>query len=126
MADNQDLFQWFRSICPTSAMQSHAVVSGQLTYVLNLPAESASTVDYAALKMHDLMDSPEGYVWAFATFGRVASAMIKYGEITEPMSYPALGTVLPEDMDTMRRAGAEIWDAVYDTKKLIRVEFSAA
>lgn len=125
MLDNRPLFDWFRNSCPTSAVQSHAVVSGELTYVLNLPVKEGSGIPYPSLKGHDLLKSAEGYVWAFATFGRVASVMIKYGPISEPMSYPAIGTVVPEDMEVLRQAGRAIWNAIYNTKQIISVEFTS-
>lgn len=121
LSGNRNLFDWFVDNLPTSAVQSHAVVSGQLTYVLNLPLKNPSTIAYEDLAKHDLMDSDLGYAWAFATFGNVGSLMLKYGEITEPMSYPAFARVVEEDLPLLKRAGEDIWDAIYNTKRIIRV-----
>jgi hypothetical protein len=126
IADNRELFDWFRSVCPTSAMQSHAVVSGKIAYVFNLPVSKPYPGNWSEVKRHNLMDIPLGYGGAFATFGRVAAFCLKYGPVSEPMYYPYFCQALPEDLGFVISAGHQIWDAIYNTKKLIRVEFTAA
>jgi hypothetical protein len=121
LSENRALFDWFVDNLPTSAVQSHAVVSGKLTYVLNLPFKNPQLLEYESLAKHDLMDSDEGYAWAFATFGNVGSLMLKYGDISEPMSYPAFAKVREEDLPLLRLAGEQIWDAIYNTKRIITV-----
>jgi hypothetical protein len=125
IADNKQVFDWWISCCPTRAMQSHAVVSGKVMYTLNIPVNSAFPGDYSKLKFHNIAETPVGMSGVFATFGKVASFCPKYGEITEPMCYPGFCMAVPEDIDTLVRVGAQVWDAIYNTKKLIRVEFSA-
>ncbi|MCZ7665620.1 MAG: hypothetical protein M5U22_23010 [Thermoleophilia bacterium] len=121
LGDNKELFDWFVGNLPTSAVQSHAVVSGELTYVLNLPLKNPLTLQYEDFVKHDLMESDVGYAWTFATFGNVGSLMLKYGHMTEPMAYPGFARVVEEDLPLLRQAGEEIWDAIYNTKRIITV-----
>jgi hypothetical protein len=51
--------------------------------------------------------------------------MVKYGEITEPMSYPTIAQVKTEDIGKLVRAGEAEWDSIYRNKQIISVIYRA-
>lgn len=119
---NGVVFDWMAEQLPIEVVQSHAVVSGELMYALNLPLKNVPDFDYRDLTGDDLSEAPIGRAWVFATFGRVGSLMVKYGDdLTEPMSYPSFGQVREADLDELRHVGAAVWDAIYNTKRIVRL-----
>jgi hypothetical protein len=77
------------------------------------------------LKMEDLSLEPVGRISIFITSGKVGSIMVKYGEITEPMSYPTIAQVKSEDIGKLVRAGEAEWDSIYRNKQIISVVYRA-
>ena len=118
---NQDYYHYFLDNCPIEGIQSHAVVSGKLLYIMNLRLSEFPRQRYMELTMEDLAEADIGRIFVFVTFGKVGSIMAKYGEITEPMSYPTIAQVRNEDMDKLRQAGKAEWDAIYRSKEIIPV-----
>ena len=51
--------------------------------------------------------------------------MVKYGEITEPMSYPTIAQVKEADIGRLIQAGEAEWQALYRTKEVISVIYRA-
>jgi len=122
---NKEYFNYFLDNCPLNGVQSHAVVSGKLMYIMNLKLQRFPKERYMDLRKEDLAEMAVGRVGIFVTFGRVGSVMVKYNEITEPMSYPTIAQVRDQDLGTLAKAGAAVWDAMYRTKQIINVVYRA-
>ena len=86
---------------------------------MNLRLSEFPKQRYMELTMEDLAEADIGRIFVFVTFGKVGSIMAKYGEITEPMSYPTIAQVREEDMGKLREAGEAEWNAIYRTKEII-------
>jgi hypothetical protein len=122
---NQDFYEYFLDNCPLKGIQSHAVVSGKLLYIMNLKLSQFSSRRYMELKMEDLSKAPLGRVFIFITAGKVGSVMVKYGDISEPMSYPTIAQVRKKDLEKIKQAGKAEWDSIYTTKEILTVNYRA-
>lgn len=121
---NGEVFDWFCGNLPIEVVQSHGVVSGELLYTLNLPLKTDFPFRYEKLPHSNLVEIPPGSVVTFIGAGKVGMVMIKYGpRLTEPMSYPLFGRVRGPDLDTLLEVGRKVWNAIYNTKQIIRVRF---
>jgi hypothetical protein len=58
--------------------------------------------------------------------GTSAGFVIKYGRITEDMSYPTFAQVVEEDLPVLKEVGAAQWETMLITKKIIIAEFCRA
>jgi hypothetical protein len=122
---NQDFYEYFLDNCPLKGIQSHAVVSGKLLYIMNLKLSKFPSRRYMELKMEDLSEAPLGRIFIFITAGKVGSVMVKYGDITEPMSYPTIAQVKKEDLEKIKQAGRAEWNSIYRNKEIISVYYRA-
>ena len=122
---NQDFYNYFLDNLPVKGIQSHAVVSGRLLYIMNLKLSKFPPRRYMDLKMEDLSLEPVGRVSIFITSGKVGSIMVKYGEISEPMSYPTIAQVKAEDIPKLIQAGEAEWNSIYRNKNIISVVYRA-
>ena len=122
---NQEFYEYFLDNCPLKGIQSHAVVSGQLLYIMNLRFAKYPTRRYMDLQMEDLSEEPIGRVSIFLTAGKTGSVMAKYGYVNEPMSYPSIAQVKEPDLDKLVQAGKAEWDSIYRNKEIITVIYRA-
>ena len=122
---NQEFFEYFLDNLPVKGIQSHGVISGKILYVLNLRLKKYPPRRWLEFKMEDLVEEPVGRVSIFLTAGKVGSIMVKYGEITEPMSYPTIAQVKEADIGRLIQAGEAEWEALYRTKEVISVIYRA-
>jgi hypothetical protein len=122
---NREFYDYFLDSLPVKGIQSHAVISGRLLYILNLKLSRFPPRRYLDLTMEDLSLEPVGRVSIFITAGKVGSIMAKYGDISEPMSYPPIAQVQPGDIPNLVRAGEAVWQAIYRTKQIISVVYRA-
>jgi len=122
---NQDFYEYFLDNCPLKGIQSHAVVSGKLLYIMNLKLSKFPAQRYMELEMEDLAEEAVGRVSVFVTFGKVGSLMVKYGEISEPMKYPTIAQVKEADIEKLIEAGKAEWESIYRTKQIISVIYRA-
>ncbi len=122
---NEEYFNYFLDNCPLKGVQSHAVVSGKLMYIMNLKFSKFPSQRYMELKTEDLAEESIGRVSIFVTFGKVGSVMVKYGEITEPMSYPTIAQVRDQDLGKLVQAGEAEWNSIYRTKEILTVIYRA-
>jgi hypothetical protein len=123
LANNQDLYHWFLENLPLKGVQSHAVVSGKLIYIMNLRMKKPSPVRYRDLAVEDLSEAKDGRIFIFITAGKVGSISVKYGEVSENMNYPVLAQVRQEDLKNLAKIGEAVWKSIYSTKQVITVEF---
>ncbi len=121
---NKKLYDWFLENLPLKGVQSHAVVSGKIIYIMNLRMKKASPVRYRDLAFEDLSEAKDGRIFIFITAGKVGSISVKYGEVSENMSYPVMGKVKQKDLKTLEKIGEAVWRSIYSTKEVITVEFS--
>src|SRR5262249_20749422 len=104
-------------------VQSHAVVSGEAMYMLNVPLKTP-LVYPKPVRRESLARGPCGRLWT-SSVGRVGQFTIKYGVVTEEMSYPSIGQIRGEDIPAVVAAGRAVWDSLYRTKRILRVRLSA-
>jgi hypothetical protein len=123
LAKNQKLYDWFLENLPLKGVQSHAVVSGKIIYIMNLRMKKPSPVRYRDLAVEDLSEAKDGRIFIFITAGKVGSISVKYGEVSENMSYPVMGQVKREDLKKLEEIGEAVWKSIYSTKEVITVEF---
>ena len=123
LANNQNLYDWFLENLPLKGIQSHAVVSGKIIYIMNLRMKKACPVRYRDLAVEDLSEAKDGRIFIFITAGKVGSISVKYGEVSENMSYPVLAQVRQEDLKNLAKIGEAVWKSIYSTKQVITVEF---
>lgn len=120
---NRKLYDWFYENLPLRGIQSHAVVSGKIIYIMNLRMKKPSPVRYRDLAVEDLSEAQNGRIFIFITAGKVGSISVKYGEVSENMSYPVMGQVRQEDLKNLAKIGEAVWESIYSTKEVITVEF---
>src|SRR4030042_2261959 len=70
LANNQNLYDWFLENLPLKGIQSHAVVSGKIIYIMNLRMKKACPVRYRHLAVEDLSEGKDGRIFIFITAGR--------------------------------------------------------
>lgn len=122
---NQEFYDFFLDNCPLKGIQSHAVVSGQILYIMNLRFTKYPDKRYMDLQMEDLMEEPVGRISIFLTAGKTGSVMAKYGYVNEPMSYPSIAQVVEKDMEKLKEAGRAEWESIYRNKQIISVVYTA-
>jgi hypothetical protein len=123
LAKNRKLYDWFLENLPLKGVQSHAVVSGKIIYIMNLRMKKPSPVRYRDLAVEDLSEAKDGRIFIFITAGKVGSVSVKYGEVSENMSYPVLGQVKGKDLKKLEEIGEAVWKSLYSTKEVITAEF---
>src|SRR5512135_348370 len=119
---NKKLYDWFLENLPLKGVQSHAVVSGKIIYIMNLRMKKPSPVRYRDLAFEDLSEAKDGRIFIFITAGKVGSVSVKYGEVSENMSYPVMAQVRQKDLNTLEKIGEAVWRSIYSTKEVITVE----
>lgn len=126
---NGEVFDWFSENLKrrdTKAVQIHTLVSGRLLYWLNLPFTIVPEWNENEVIRDDLAAEPIGRFTLFMPAGRACGGSIKYGEVTEAMSYPGLGQVVDEDLDILPSLGQRVWDNVVGPKKIVITEFKSS
>ncbi|MCZ7417001.1 MULTISPECIES: hypothetical protein [unclassified Streptomyces] len=105
---------------PYQSLQGHALVAGEHLYHVAPIHELLYT--HPTHRIADRRNAPDGTVF----LSGLQHLGIKYGELTEPMPAAPVGQVRGADMPALLEAGQAIWDAVYASKKEIRVEVRRA
>ncbi|HEY0188360.1 MAG TPA: hypothetical protein VGC67_12795 [Cellulomonas sp.] len=121
---NPHVWSWFTSCLPMTSVQLHTLVAGELLYWLNMPFTHSATFSEAEADKDNLHDEPVGRVTLFLTAGKAGGMCIKYGEVTEDMSYPTLGQVVEEDLAVLPVVGPQVWDNLIGPKTVILTELS--
>lgn len=118
---NNQVYEWFLDNCPLRGVQSHAMVSGKLLYILNLPLKKPLIFDPNKVVRENLKTKPIGRVHCGALVtGLVGSVSIKYGEVTEDMTSGIdIAQVKDADMEILRKVGEAVWNSIYYTKEII-------
>jgi len=128
---NRGIYDWWLDHFPIKAVQSHAAVTGDLFYTLNvrLP-ETPPTFPRRDLKIFLMTEVPAGYgILSYTesgslSGGRVGFVAVHYGPVTEAMDTCPSFKVIERDMLKLKQAGRAIWNAIYKTKQIITVELT--
>lgn len=121
---NHHIWEWFVSCLPTQTIQLHTLVAGELLYWLNVPFANPATFDEEAADKDNLHDEPLGRVTLFLTAGKAGGMCIKYGKVTEDMSYPTLGQVAEADIPILEEIGPMVWQNLIGPKVPLITELS--
>jgi hypothetical protein len=122
---NEHYWDWWCSQLPLpEVLWSHTMVSGLCSYVLNLPMKEDFPYRYSDSELNAWLDTmPEGYIQFFLGTSKNGMAIIKYGEVTEFMQYPAFAMIEEADIPKLKEAGKALWDAIYNTKEIVTIKF---
>jgi hypothetical protein len=103
---NSDLIEPLWDALPYQTLQGHALVAGDCFYHVP-PAHSLlwAVPDYRV----DRQAMPNGTVFCSSA----QHLTFKYGDLSEPMPASPIGSVVPEDVGSLREIGAQIWASVY-------------
>ena len=124
---NREVYDWFLGQLPVKGVQSHAAVSGEMFYVLNLKLrERVPKFDTSKLRFDLYTELPPGRVkfTSRQEGSQIATISVIYGPITEAMTGAFSAQVVEDDIEKLKEVGAAIWNALYKTKEIITVEFS--
>ncbi|GGZ39945.1 hypothetical protein [Streptomyces poonensis] len=103
---NADCVEPLWAALPYRTLQGHALVAGDCMYHVPPAHDLLHAVpDYKVNRKIQ----PNGTVFLSA----VQHLTIKYGELTEPMPTSPIGSVAPEDVESLPKIGQLIWDSVY-------------
>jgi hypothetical protein len=121
---NREVFDWFVENLPIKALQGHTVVSGYGLFSQNLGFLKLFPWRENDLAKDDLSMMPDGRMAFFMTAGRAGSLIVKWGEMTEPLSYVTWAEVIEEDKKTLAEVGKKMWRiSMGIPKPLVHVEF---
>lgn len=101
---------------PFTVVQEHGMVSGELIYAW-VPLVSVAEIPFRLLHT----ESPIGCVnYSQGTGNKI---IIKYGPCNEDLSAPVLGYVQPDALESLARAGRELWFNYFNDKRIILTHF---
>ncbi len=123
ISHNQFIFDWVLEQLPVNAIFYAPVVCGWSISAM-LSTKTPITWKPGTEVIENLVEIPIGRVNIFMPNGHCVNWGCKYGEITEPMSYPTIAHIREECTDTLFSVGKDIWDAVTWSKNIIRAEFT--
>lgn len=115
---NQKLFDKFCELLPFNALQIHGMVAGyQLYHYAPIALD-----DYTDLieKTPRLDKVPDGSL-LWTGLGLIG---LTYGFNTEYLTTQPIAQVADRDMETLKKVGKRVWDAVTVTKEIIEVRYS--
>jgi len=128
---NRCIYDWWLDHMPIRAVQSHAAVTGDVFYTLNIRLpEKGPVFPKDELKIELMTKAPEGYgtfsynAQSSLAGGRVGLAAVYYGPVHEEMDHCLSFKVIDRDIEKVKEAGRAIWKAIYKTKDIITVEMS--
>lgn len=113
-------FESISGSLPVSVVQSHAMVSGSLIYMLNVPLQEPVVYDRPLLR-ESLADGPVGRVWT-TSVNRIGQFQVKYGPVTEDIAYPPLAQIVDEDIALISVVGRAVLESIVRSKAILRVE----
>jgi len=121
---NREVFDWFVENLHIRALQGHAVVSGYGLFSPNLGFKEMFAWREKDLAKEALSEMPDGRLAFFMTTGKVGNLVVKWGEMTEPLSYVTWAQVVEEDKATLAEVGKKVWRIFKGIDKpLVHVEF---
>ena len=108
--ENPEIVNDFLRVLPFTVMQDHGVVSGEIIFAW---APLVTTAQPRLLER--LCDAPVGRI----NFSHVTGqkVIINYGKVTEDLSLPVLGEILPEYKDQLAEVGRRVLRSTFETKE---------
>ena len=117
---NPAMFDRFSELLPFNALQIHAMVAGYQLYHY-APGRFALDDVKDIITDQPLLDAvPDGSL-LWTGLGLIG---MTYGYNTEYLATQPIAQVVEEDMDTLRKVGKRVWEAVMYTKEIIEVRYS--
>jgi len=120
---NQFIFDWFVKQFPIKALQGHTMAAGEALMLVSVPLKEALNWKPRSEAMEEIRAQKEGRITMFMGNGTSTGIVIKYGKITEDMSYPTFAEVIEEDLPILKKVGEQQWNAMLFTKEIIIAEF---
>ena len=123
---NEFIFDWFVDQLPVRSLQGHTMAAGEALLLVSVPLNAPVNWEPRTEVMEEIRSQNEGRITLFMGNGTSAGFVIKYGRITEDMSYPTFAQVLDDDLPVLKEVGAAQWETMLITKKIIIAEFCRA
>ena len=120
---NQFMFDWFEEQLPVKSMQGHTLAAGWAIMHVSVPLNKPVNWEMRTEVTEVIGEQNEGRVTMFMGNGTSAGLVIKYGRITEDMSYPTFAEVVEEDLGILKEVGEAQWEAILYTKEIMIAEF---
>jgi hypothetical protein len=116
---NPDLCREVWDSLPLEGLQNHAVVTGGSMYTW------VPMLSFAPIQVTQRIDQgrPGDLRYSKNTGQKIA---IQYGECNEDIYSPVLGGIDPEDVPKIQQVGRAAWEALFFTKRPIRVRITRA
>jgi hypothetical protein len=127
LSTNPDVSDWFAENLrarPMRSVQLHTLVAGSLLYWLNLPFSVGPKWDEPSSAKDLLQTEDIGRITLFMPEGRAGGMCIKYGDVTETMSYVSFGQVIEKDIPVLQDVGARVWKNLIGPKQVVITEIS--
>jgi hypothetical protein len=123
---NHFIFDWFVEQLPVRTLQGHTMAAGEALLLVSVPLNAPVNWQPRTEVQEEIRRQNEGRITLFMGNGTSAGFVIKYGRITEDMSYPTFAQVVDEDLPVLKEVGAAQWKTMLITKKIIIAEFCRA
>lgn len=123
---NQFLFDWFVGQLPIRSLQGHTMAAGEALLLVSVPLNAPVNWEPRTEVVEEIRRQQEGRITLFMGNGTSAGLVIKYGRITEDMSYPTFAEVVEEDLPVLKEVGAAQWQSMLISKQIIIAEFCKA
>lgn len=120
---NEFIFDWFVEQLPVATLQGHTMAAGLAILNVAVPMNKPVTWVPRSEITEVIGEKKEGRMTMFMGNGTSIGLVIKYGRITEDMSYPTFAEVVEEDMPILREIGEAQWDAMLFSKEIYIAEF---
>lgn len=114
---NQKYFDAFIKNLPQTTTAQHTLVTGEA--MINYMPINAFEYTHLVDKQERISEVPVGSVF----WGTLGGVGIKYGPCTEPLYTLPVAQIPEKYIEDLKRAGRAVWEAVFNTKELLIVEF---
>lgn len=123
---NQFIYDWFLKQLPIRSLQGHTMAAGEALLLVSVPLNAPVSWEPRSEVQEEIRHQKQGRITLFMANGTSAGFVIKYGKITEDMSYPTFAEVVEADLPVLREVGEAQWQSMLVTKQIIIAEFCRA
>lgn len=124
LPENEQAFDLFVANMPIKALQGHEMVGGWLLHDHAIQFKAAPfTLTKKEMKTEHMDKAPVGRVSLLQPQERCGELLVKYDDSVDNREYVPVAQVIPEDIETLKKAGKQQWVATSRTKDVIIVEF---
>ena len=122
---NQAALNVLISNMPIKALQGHEMVGGRILRDRSLQlARSPFEPEKLSLEEKKMDELPVGAVVLLSPFGSAAELLVKYDDSVDDRKYIPIAKVRKQDLDTLVKAGKQVWRSATREQKKIIVEFT--